>query len=200
MTVKITSVVESIDTGFQFRGRVEPDAKGNVAVLQVKDLKDGDRARARARADELVNVRIEKDIGPYRVRPGDVLFLSRGHRLFAVAMVEVFGDIIVPNYFYILRPKPTVVPSYLAWFINSAKAQAQLKLVHKGTHMPIVAKSDFSQLQIDLPPLDVQQAVVTVDDLARQEHRLLSELLDTRRKLIDHICARAANGRARKGK
>jgi hypothetical protein len=195
--VKITSVVQSIDTGFQFRGRVEPHTRGNVAVLQVKDLKVG----ARFRATVLVSVRIDKDIEPYRVRPGNVLFLSRGHRLSAVAVEEdTDGDIIVPNYFYILRPKPSIVPAYLAWFINSAKSQEQLRLVHKGTHMPIVAKSDFMQLQIDLPSLDVQQRIVAVDGLARREQRLLLELLDTKKTLINQVCAQAASGRARKGK
>jgi hypothetical protein len=194
--VKITSVVESIDTGFQFRGRVEPDAKGNVAVLQVKDLKDGARLDAAA----LVNVRIEKDIELYRVRPGDVLFLSRGHRLIATAVDDISGDIIVPSYFYVLRPKPLVLPKYLAWAINAPKVQAQLKLVHKGTHMPIVSKADFSQLRIDLPSLDVQRQIVALDELARHEQRLLVELFDTKRKLIDQVCARAANGRVKKGK
>lgn len=196
MKVKITSVVESIDTGFQFRGRVEPDAKGNVAVLQVKDLKDGARLDAAA----LVNVRIEKDIELYRVRPGDVLFLSRGHRLIATAVDDISGDIIVPSYFYVLRPKPLVLPKYLAWAINAPKVQAQLKLVHKGTHMPIVSKADFSQLRIDLPSLDVQRQIVALDELARHEQRLLVELFDTKRKLIDQVCARAANGRVKKGK
>ena len=55
MTVKITSVVGLVDTGFQFRGRVEPDANGNVAVLQVKDLKDRDRARAHVGADDIAD-------------------------------------------------------------------------------------------------------------------------------------------------
>ncbi len=194
--MRITKVVESITTGFQFRGRVEPDPNGNVAVLQVKDLKDGGTVRPA----DLVTVRIDKDFEQYMVRPGDVLFLSRGHRLSAVVVGDLPRNIIVPNYFYILRPKPVVVPEYLAWFINSAKAQAQLRLVQTGSHMPIVAKSEFSQLEIDLPPLDVQQLIVGVDGLARQEQLLLTELLATKKQLIDQICVRAASGRAGKGK
>lgn len=193
--MKITKVVESISTGYQFRSGVEHDPKGNVAVLNVKNVRDGDDDLP----GDLVMVRIDKDIEPYRVRAGDVLFLSRGHRLAATAIREVGGPVIAPSYFYIIRPGPQIVPEYLAWFINSEKAQAQLRLVHSGTHMPIVSKADFMELDVDVPPLRVQKAIAVVSDLTRREQRLQAQLVEARTLLTQQICARAASGRASKG-
>lgn len=189
--MKITQVIESAVTGFQFRGRIEPHPDGNVAVLQVKDLKDGGELRR----EDLALIRFDKDVEAYSIQPGDVLFLSRGQNLFATALAEPPHDMIVPNYFYILRPKPVVLPAYLAWFINSPKAQAQLRLVHTGSHMPMVSKSDFLQLEIDLPPLSVQETIVALDELSRREQRLSDELLSKKRNLIEILCAQAASGR-----
>lgn len=192
--MNITQVIESAVTGYQFRDRIEPSAGGNVAVLQVKDLKDGGEVRR----EDLALIRIEKDIEPYSVKPGDVLFLSRGQRLFATALADPPHNMIVPNYFYILRPRAVVLAGYLAWFINSPKAQTQLRLVHTGSHMPMVSKSDFLQLEIDLPPLGMQRTIVALDELSRREQRLSDELLSKKRNLIEQVCARAASGRARK--
>ena len=192
--MNITQVIESAVTGYQFRDRIEPSADGNVAVLQVKDLRDGGEVCR----EDLALIRIDKDVGPYSVKPGDVLFLSRGQHLFATTLADPPPNTIVPNYFYILRPRPVVLPAYLAWFINSPKAQEQLRLVHTGSHMPMVSKSDFLQLDIDLPPLDAQRTIVALDGLARREQRLSNELLAKKRQLIDQLCVRAASGRVEK--
>lgn len=192
--MKIARLIESAVTGYQFRGRIEPSANGNVAVLQVKDLKDGGEIRI----EDLAMIQVDKDIESYAVKPGDVLFLSRGHNLFATTLADPPPNMIVPNYFYILRPKPVVLPAYLAWFINSPKAQTQLRLVHTGSHMPMVSKSDFLQLEIDVPPLSVQGTIVALDELSRREQRLSDELLSKKRNLIEQLCARAASGRAGK--
>lgn len=195
--MKISRAINSITTGYQFRTRIEPDPDGNVAVLQVKDLRDDGALKSA----DLVRVRIEKDVELYTVQPNDVVFLSRGHKLFAVEMVNPPANAVVPNYFFILRPKTEIVlPAYLAWFINSPKAQAQLKLVHAGTHMPIVTKSDFEQIEIDVPPLDTQRAIVALAELAWREQQLLRELLETKSKLVEQICGRAAARPAAKGK
>jgi len=192
--VQISQVIESAVSGFQFRDGIEPSADGNVAVLQVKDIRDGSDIRR----ENLARVRIEKDIEPYTLKSGYVLFLSRGHRPIATALVDPPPNTIVPNYFYIIRPKPTVLPGYLAWVINSAQAQAQLQLVNKGSHMPMVSKTDFLQLEIDVPPLDVQKTIVALDELSRREQQLSDELLATKRKLIEHLCVRAASGQTGK--
>ena len=64
--------------------------------------------------------------------------------------------------------------------------------------MPMVSKSDFLQLDIDLPPVDVQRTIVALTYLSRREQLLSDELLTKKRNLIEQLCARAASGRAGK--
>jgi restriction endonuclease S subunit len=176
-------------SGFQFRGRVEPDPRGDVAVIQVKDIVAGQPLRL----EELTRVKIEKEIENYSVTKGDILFLSRGQRLNATLIDQPLHRTIAPGYFFIVRPDPSaIVPAYLAWFINQEPAQNQLKPSHAGTHMPMVPMSAFRELRIDVPPLSTQQTIVRLSELAEQEHRLVAELQDVRDTLLQHICLRAA--------
>jgi hypothetical protein len=188
-----------IHSGYQFRGRVEHDPAGEVAVLQVKDLKGaayGGDAQHVSR-ESLIHIKADKNYSHFFIRPGDVLFLSRGHRVFATALSDPPPETVVPNYFYMVRPKDeTVLPGYLAWYINSPRAQNQLKLVHAGSHMPLVSMADFAELKIDVPPLAVQQNIVALADLARRERQLMGELTATKQQLIEFICSRAATGTA----
>lgn len=179
----------TIRSGYQFREGVKPDPDGKVPVLQMKDVRDGQFIPR----DGLVRVRFNGDFGPYLVRRGDVLFLSRGSRPFAVAVEDDWEDTIAANYFYIVRPRTdVVVPAYLAWYINQPPAQAKLKPAHVGSVMQIIPKSAFEKLTIELPPLDVQRRIVEVARLARREGQLLEELREARQKLAAEVCLRAA--------
>jgi hypothetical protein len=195
--VKLKRLAE-IHAGYQFRGRVEHDPAGEIAVLQVKDLKgagDGVADAQHVCRESLVRVKAEKNFSRFFVRPGDVLFLSRGHRVFATALADPPPETVVPNYFYIVRPlSETLLPAYLAWYINAPRAQAQLKLVHAGSHMPLVSQTDFAELEIAVPPLDVQRRIVALADLARQEERLMHELITAKHQLVETICSRAVRG------
>lgn len=180
--------IAAVHSGYQFRGRVEPDPQGDVAVIQVKDLRDD----ADLRPDLLTRVKLDKPLDFHLVSEGDVLFLSRGHRLFATAITMPLHRTIAPGYFFIVRPhNTTVMPEYLAWYINQAPAQNRLKPSHAGSYMPIVPKSAFDQLVIELPPLSTQRAIVALDQLARKERHLTAELETIRRQMIEAVCLRA---------
>ena len=97
-------------TGYQFREKVKPDPAGTVRVVQIKDI-DPD---LRIRVADLVTVSLDRP-EPYLVQAGDVLFLGRGHRLYAVLVPEVEPNTIATSYFFILRTNPlAVLPAYLA--------------------------------------------------------------------------------------
>src|SRR5712671_3645249 len=56
-------------------------------------------------------------------------------------------------YFYILRPNADRVdPEYLAWFINQPTTQACLERLQRGSHIKIIPKSAFEELEVVLPP------------------------------------------------
>jgi hypothetical protein len=192
-----------LHVGYQFRGRVGnfvpkrgkgqppllPVAK--VRVIQIKDIPD----RHRLRADELDEVDLYHDPGPYEVRQGDVLFLVRGHNPFATPVVDPVNCTIAAGYFVIIRAKSdAVTPEYLAWYMNQPDFQSALKPLMRGSHMPLVTKSDVESLAVRVPPMDVQRTIVALDGLARREQELLAALASKRAELHQAINRAALAG------
>jgi len=182
--------IAQLQAGYQFRGKVEPDPDGNVAILQIKDIED----RRRLNADTIDRIPFDKPYEQYLVSRGDVLFLSRGHRQFSIAIEDDLQDTIASGYFYILRLRTNRIrPAYLAWYINQPPFQAQLAPHIQGTHMPFVSQSAFQDLIVPIPPLAVQDTLVALADLAEQEQSILAQLASKRATLIQSMSLAAAD-------
>lgn len=192
--------ISEIRNGYQFRGKVKPvELRGGkeeavlppgvVRVIQIKDI-DDDR---RLHAEDLTLVRIDADPEKYEARQGDVLFLARGHRLFATAITEPLRNTVATGYFFILRPTTdAVLPRYLAWYINQPPFQAALRTFMKGTHQPLVARKDIEDLEVDVPPRATQEVIVALDDLRVKESRLMAALQEKRSQLVQALSMMAA--------
>ena len=133
--------IASVRSGYQFRGPLRPDPAGTVRVIQIKDIADGHLAAQ----PDLIHVRLDRSPDPYLIQRNDVLFLSRGQRLSAIAIDQPLNATITYSYFYIVRlhPRVDVIPQYLAWYINQPTAQAFLRSVHEGSNMPLPPPTRF---------------------------------------------------------
>lgn len=188
MKLKLSDVAE-IRSGYQFRERVEHDPSGQVPVIQIKDL----TADFRLRTNDLIRVHMEK-AERHLVRQDDVLFLARGHRLGAAAITESIPSAIATGYFLVLRPTARVRARYLAWAINQPDFQERMRPLIRGSHIPLITKSEFAELQIAVPPIATQDTIVAVDELQYREQQLDTELQAKRAELIHTVCRRAAQG------
>ena len=179
--------------GYQFRGKVNPDPTGTVRVIQIKDV-DAD---LRIRVDDMATVTIDRP-EPYLTQPGDVLFLGRGHRLYAVVVPEIPPNTIATGYFFILRTNSRVVlPEYLAWSLNQPEFQDTLRPYVRGSHIPMVSRSDVEQLQIQVPPLHVQEQVLRLNHLLGEERRLSAAIQVKRGLLVQTISRQMIVGQIR---
>lgn len=182
--------IANIQAGYQFRDKVEPDPDGNVAILQIKDIED----RRRLNPDTIDRIPFDKPYEQYLITKGDVIFLSRGHRQFAIAIDDDLTDTIASGYFYILHLRTDRIrPAYLAWYINQPPFQSQLAPHTQGTHMPFVSQSAFQDLTVPIPPLPVQDTVVALADLAEREQSILAQLASKRAALIQSLTLAAAD-------
>jgi hypothetical protein len=181
--------IANIQSGHQFREKVEADPRGTMGVIQIKDIPD----RRRLTPETIDRIVFDKPRDAYRVCPGDVLFLSRGHKQFAVAVEHELGDTIASGYFYIVRLHNSLIrPEFLAWYLNQPPMQDQFKQLAKGTHMPFVSMAEFRELDIPIPPLHVQEHIVEIAALADREQVILAQIAEMRANLIQHTCLIAA--------
>jgi len=169
--------------GYQFRGKVTPDPAGGVRVVQIKDI-DAD---LRIRVGELTPISLDRP-DPYMTRSGDVLFLNRGHRLYPVVVPEVGANTIATGYFFILRPNPRVIlPEYLAWALSQSDFQESLRPYLRGSHIPMVSRTDVEDVRIEVPPLEVQRQILMLNSLLEEERRLSAAIQEKRSRLVQAV-------------
>ena len=186
MKHRIADIAE-VRSGYQFREKVEHDPSGTVPVIQIKDLTNDFQLQTQ----DLIRVSIPK-FRPHLVQQGDVLFLARGHRLGAAAVTEPLEGTIATGFFFILRPSKRMRAGYLAWAINQKGFQERMRPLVRGSHIPLITKGDFEGLMLDVPSLDTQQRIETVDSLHRRENELTQLIQQKRAQLVDAVCLKAA--------
>ncbi len=175
--------------GYSFRSRLEPDAAGEVAVIQMKDIDDSDLVHT----EHLARVQKPDLKSHHLVKPGDLLFRSRGTTNSAALVGADLGQAVLAAPMLLIRPTTDALdPAYLQWFINHPATQAQLASQAAGTAVKMIAANALVNLPIAVPPLAIQRHIVEAARLASLESALLDRLKQRRRALIDHQLLRCA--------
>jgi restriction endonuclease S subunit len=182
--------IAALRAGLHFRGMIQPEETGSIPVIQVKDFDDSLQVDRKA----LTRVRPDREVDRYLVRTGDVLFLARGTRPFAVRIDDELDGAIAPNHFFILRIRGGVDPAFLAWYLNAPPAQATLRTRSQGSNVHFVSQRDLAALEVPVPPLDTQQRIVQITTLVQRERQLVAALTTAREQMVDTLCLEAARG------
>ncbi len=191
MQQKIKDIAD-IQLGYQFRKKIEPERNGTLQVIQIRDFDENQNLNQ----EGLCRVTIDQLSDKYLVHKNDILFLARGHRNFAIPLLDSMERTIAASHFFILKIKgKKIIPEYLAWFINQTPAQEYLhNLARRGSHMPIIPKSVFENLKVHIPNIETQKKVFTLNTLIEKEKTLLYKLREKRALLVRSLCLKATKG------
>lgn len=191
MKTKIDKIAD-IQIGYQAKGRIVPVPASRFRILQLKDFDDG---RLASDLDQLTPMTPERSPEYYRVDEGDVLFACRGPHNFAFHITMPLEWVLASNAFYILRPnRDVILPEYLVWWLNLEATQETLTSLRSISTMPLIPKSALAELEIQLPPMDVQANILGIWDTAAREHELTTSLAEKRLKLARQCCLLASTG------
>ncbi|AAU91847.1 conserved hypothetical protein [Methylococcus capsulatus str. Bath] len=188
MKMTLATIAE-VRMGYSFRSRLEADAQGDVAVIQMKDIDDANLLHP----EGLVRVQMPDLKDRHLVQAGDLLFRSRGATNSAALVGDGLGRAVLAAPMLLIRPQTEVVePAYLQWFINHPSTQATLAGQAAGTAVKMIGKGVLHHLKVVLPPLEKQRRIVEVAQLALREAALLEELRGRRKALLEGILLRSA--------
>lgn len=177
--------ISSVRTGFSFRKRVEHNPIGQVAVVQMKDLREGYSAIDQ---DGVSWVSGENIASTHHLDKGDVLFVAKGQNNHAVVFDLDLTTVVAASAFFVIRPERSKVdPAYLAWWINQQPVQEYLHQNMAGTYIPNINRPTVEGITVPLPPLEHQRLIATVHGLAHAEQRIMRELAVKRQQLVDHL-------------
>lgn len=174
--------VADVRLGMAFRSRLEHDPKGDVAVLQMKDISESEEP-AYSQATRIV---LPQDKQRMLLQPGDLVFRSRGTSNGAALVGSRVPLAVLAAPLLLIRPRK-VLPAYLLWFLNSGYAQAQLASFAAGTSVQMISAESLRLLPIPLPPTAAQERIAEVAALIQREEDLMVALTRHRKQLATHI-------------
>jgi restriction endonuclease S subunit len=174
--------IATIQPGFSFRGRIEPKETGRLSIVQIKDIGENGTLLV----DELVrtdapNVKLE-----YFVRPGDVLFTTRGlRRRAALVTRDMDNTVYVAQIFAVRGISQVIEPAFLAWYLNQVPAQEHFEMFSTGAFIQNIRKEVLEHLLVSVPPLETQRTIVEIHRLRQRESSLRSAIREKRNLLVE---------------
>ena len=175
----------NITVGYPFRGRVPEVIGGDVCVIQMKDV-----SLAGIDWSGCIKTELKGKRSPGWLQENDILFIARGSRNHA-ALVDDHAKqkpIVAAPHFYVLQCNTqSILPEYLAWFINQAPSQRYFQREAEGSVTKSIRRSILEALPIAIPSLDKQQSIVKLAQTVSKERQLMQQLIDSGEKLMSAV-------------
>jgi restriction endonuclease S subunit len=119
------------------------------------------------------------------LKDGDVLFAAKGTKNFAAVFENHNEPAVASTSFFVIRPTNNkVLPHFLAWFLNNHTTQTILKGQAIGTSIPSISKQVLENLEITIPSIETQQAILQIAKLRNKEKSLKQKIESLREKQI----------------
>lgn len=177
--------------GYPFRGSIEESAEGGTLAVQMKDV-DPDQG---VNWSGVIRTFLAGRKQPAWLKAGDVLFVSKGARFYAVCIDEPPSAAVCSPHFFLLQvmPQAALLPAFLAWQINQPPFQRQLQQAAEGSSQLSIRRPVLESLTLCVPSLPDQQRIVALADLARRERHTLRQLIHNREQQLQALAESLAH-------
>ena len=163
---------------------VKPDAVGEVLYLMGRHFDSDKKIDDDIKPELQLNDKTKKHL----LQTGDILVASKGHDLFSVVFHSLKYPAVASSMFIILKlyDPQIILPEYLAWHLNHPKTQKILSGSSKGTSLQSITKDIIGNLELPIPPVQKQRALLYVMTLLAREAQLKSKIENLRNSIIQH--------------
>jgi restriction endonuclease S subunit len=173
--------IAQIRSGYLFRRGIEESPEGKYAIVQIKDV----AGYRDLNGSQLVRTDLDNVRPDYLVRPGDVLFGSRGSRKHALAVRTVPKNAVFSYQVFAIETREQVLPEYLSWYINQPQAQRYIEENSAGSYITTISKTALADMPLTVPTIEVQRKIVEVFQLFETEKTLVQQIEEKRGHLVE---------------
>lgn len=168
----------------------KPSGIGDLVYLQSKHFDEYGQLHAVLHPDLVADGISEKHL----LKDGDVLFAAKGTKNFAAVFENHNEPSVASTSFFVIRPtNKKVLPQYLAWVLNGHTTQTLLKGQAIGTSIPSISKQVLESLEIAVPCIETQKAILQITKLRNKEKSLKQKIEVLRDKKINQQLLQALN-------
>jgi restriction endonuclease S subunit len=168
----------------------KPAGIGDLVYLQAKHFDEFGHLHSVLHPDLPAEGISEKHL----LRDGDVLFAAKGTKNFAAVFENHNEPSVASTSFFVIRLTDNkVLPRFLAWFLNNPTTQTLLKAQAIGTSIPSISKQVLENLEIPVPDIKTQKAIVEISKLRNREKFLKQQIEVLRDKKVNQQILKAIN-------
>ncbi len=162
----------------------KPIAEGEIVYLQAKHFDNAGQLNSILHPDLTKGSITEKHL----LRDGDVLFAAKGTKNFAALYESESLPAVASTSFFVIRIQRNfyhkILPEFLVWLINHPNSQKFLKGKAIGTSIVSISKAVLEELEISIPDLQTQKAILKIAQLRNTEIELKKQIETLREKQI----------------
>lgn len=180
--------ISDIKSGYQPRSSLREDATGTHRLVFGKNITP--KGTLEGPFPQIIPDRKPE---LYEVRPNDILFLARGteHKTICVGP-NIEPNLLVSSNFYIIRIKtPTVLPCFLAWYMNQQPAREHYEVNSAGATIAYISKPALAALSVPVIPIENQQTITNMSRLRDRQREMEQQLTRLRDHLVGKQCMKA---------
>jgi restriction endonuclease S subunit len=162
--------------GFSAQGALADTPDGTYQVITGKHVTPGEPYKYK----EVDRLRIapKRDLQRYLLKPGDILYMSRGLAIYPVLLEQIPDQTVAPSTFFILRVRPNVVPAYLIWCLEQSCVEARFAAFRTGAGTPTIPRKGFMEVKVPLPNKATQHRIADFWRLQYRERQIRQKLQD----------------------
>lgn len=178
MNKKIKEVCD-IRVGYTLKKSLTKYPKGNVLVLQGRDLSNDDWS-------DIIRIKLDDKVDHF-LCDKTILLSARGSFMARVYYRKKIPVIASSSIIIINLKNKQITPEYLAMFLNSAQGQAQLESYSGGSRLiKSISKKDLLDVKIPIISLEKQDLLhkmykssLKQRELVEQKQKLVKEIINT---------------------
>ncbi|TYO91999.1 restriction endonuclease subunit S [Desulfallas thermosapovorans] len=166
------------------KAEIDLEAVAEYPIITLKNIQEDGTF-----TEDLVESFKSKEIigNDFFAREGNIL-VRLSHPNTAVLIEKKQEGLLVPSYFANIEiHNLSVLPGYVAWFLNTGKVKNELLKFQTGTNIPSTNKQILEQIQIPKLDLDKQQKIIKIQQLYREEKHLYQKLMAEKERFYKAI-------------
>lgn len=170
-------------TESQFGANTSAKPKGDIPCVQGRDFNsDG------------IYIASEPQFVPHsalkytrHLESNDVLFSTKGKLYASVWQNQVPGAIATGTFIILKITDNSILPEYLAIYLNSPKAKKYYDQHIKAATVVHIGKKQLDYLEVEIPPIKKQQLIIKLHQLLIEEKKLASDLIKRKEKILNYL-------------
>ncbi len=181
--MKLSDIAE-IKTGITFRNRLLDNLDGEIEVIQMRDINSDLTI-----SNRLVRISNEQIKPKHFLQPGQLILLAKGKYTKACMIEASEKKRVISSAFFSIRIKPNqkVLPEYLQWFLNLPLSESYFRSNASGTSMFSLPMSVLKNLEIAVPPMEVQEKIVQLVNNREKEKATLMALEEKKDEYLQQL-------------